>query len=201
MIYTILLFIFICILTFYVQTNSSFINQVDNLTLDFFHDFQSKLLDSFFSFITWFGSLWIIMPLFIALLFALIKNSLYSFSLYLSVGFLGAISTTYSLKYILFKKRPEIYQSITDLPKDPSFPSGHTTQVFIFTFLLGLVISYFDFSSKYLYLSVLFLLALFVAISRMYLQVHFLSDVIAGLIISIFWYSISYYLISQKELL
>lgn len=201
MIYILLVFLAICLLTFNVYTNSSFVLHTDRVNLDFFHNLQSKILDLFFSIFTWFGSLWIIIPLFVTVLFILLRNSFYAFSFYLSIGFLGAISTTYSLKYILAKKRPEVYEVIGELPKDPSFPSAHTTQIVIFCLLMMLVISYLELGNRYLLISLLIFAMFVVAISRMYLQVHFLSDVIGGILIALFWYLIVFYFLSQKELL
>lgn len=59
---------------------------------------------------------------------------------------------------------------------DYSFPSGHTTAVFSLAIILAMTFS--------VYAPVIIGLALMVAISRMYLGVHYPSDVLVGLVIA-----------------
>jgi undecaprenyl-diphosphatase len=198
MIYFFILFLVLTFLVYSVYTKASYIESLDNSSLEFFHTLQSKLLDIFFEFFTWLGSLWILFPLFFILLFALIRQHLYTLSLSISVGFFGAIATTYSLKYILDKQRPHLYEVIGELPPDPSFPSAHTTQIVIFSLLIILVVFHLELFYKYPVALAALSSILIVAISRIYLQVHYLSDVIAGAIIATLWAMISYYILYKQ---
>jgi undecaprenyl-diphosphatase len=198
MIYFFILFLVLTFLVYSVYTKASYIESVDNFSLEFFHSLQSKALDIFFGIFTWLGSLWILFPLFFILLFTLIRQHLYTLTLSISVGFFGAIATTYSLKYILDKQRPHLYEVIGELPPDPSFPSAHTTQIVIFALLIVLVIFHLQFVYKYPIAIVAFCSIITVALSRIYLQVHYLSDVIAGAIIAILWAMISYYILYRQ---
>lgn len=84
------------------------------------------------------------------------------------------------IKFSFDTPRPyEIYPFIEKLSSggSPSFPSGHTTDAFAFAVAAGLV-----YSRWYILLPALFWATL-VGISRMWLGVHYPSDVIAGAIL------------------
>ena len=101
-----------------------------------------------------------------------------------------AVLSVYIFKYIFDRDRPSEVLSPDELPADPSFPSAHTLQVFI-TFSMLWLIAVSIGGSWFIYLGIyLFLLALAVGISRLYLQVHYPTDVIAGAILAIFWSAI-----------
>lgn len=98
----------------------------------------------------------------------------------------------WTVKRITQRARPETAKIHF---KDYSFPSGHTTAGFVFFLSLGL------WSSRLLgpmYREFLFLLALgagtFVARSRRYLHVHWLSDVIIGALLWCWCFLFSYLL-------
>lgn len=90
-------------------------------------------------------------------------------------------SIVHTIKKILSRERP--YKMIEHLNtfgislKDYSFPSGHTTASFSMATTLALNI-------PRIWI-VLYLLALLIGISRIYLGVHYPTDVMAGIIIGI----------------
>lgn len=162
----------------------------DQSILTWFHKIKNPALDHFFSTVTWLGSLWILLPLYI-ILSLLLSNTFDNFEKVLGIGFWGATLTTYALKYTLERKRPHFFSTIYELPIDPSFPSAHTVQIITFTLLLWLII-YTTSSMITLVLGIVLLfIALMVVMSRMYLQVHFPSDILAGCLVAIAWVSIS----------
>lgn len=185
-------------LTYSVSTHSKLIALVDSKVLGYLHFIQSKSFDMFFSTITWLGSLWVLLPLYVGISFYLLSLGLKNLVYATTIGFLGAIATTYSIKYILDRKRPEYFDTIGDLPFDPSFPSGHTTQAFIFVFLLIFILWQFDVVYRYIYISTLVTIAILVAISRMYLQVHFFSDIVAGILVASIWIYLSVMIFRTK---
>jgi undecaprenyl-diphosphatase len=77
---------------------------------------------------------------------------------------------------------PDVHALCFTGPTDPSFPSGHAAGAFAFAAFVGtwLTRQTFRLSRKLLGLGALGLLALGIALSRVYLGVHFPSDVTAG---------------------
>ncbi|AXX89495.1 phosphatase PAP2 family protein [Arcobacter suis] len=107
----------------------------DYMVLKLFYQSKSTILNHFFLTITWLGSLWILLPLGIAILIFLpyrFKN----FKIVFVVGFLGTIVITHTIKNIVERQRPNFFDALIDMPLDFSFPSAHTAQITAFTFLL-----------------------------------------------------------------
>jgi undecaprenyl-diphosphatase len=89
------------------------------------------------------------------------------------------------------RKRPYLMLELTKYPSNPlqdhSFPSGHTTAIFS-------VIAPFILLAPFIGLSLL-LLGIAVAISRVYLGLHYPSDVLVGAALGSFMGVVSFYLI------
>lgn len=154
-------------------------NKFDRKILSWFNStIKSNFLDRFMYIITNLGSGWFSTTLF-ALLILFGKDKLRV------VGVEGAVAISISqiivqiLKKSLGRQRPyNVLDNINTfgiILKDYSFPSGHTTAGFSIATILYL---------NYPYLVVpALLLAATVGISRMYLGVHYPTDVVAGIII------------------
>lgn len=86
------------------------------------------------------------------------------------------------IKHIFSRMRPssklEDDELIIKRPKDYSFPSGHTASSFT-AFTVTLLCC-----PPYIYLPV-FVVASIISFSRMYLRVHYLSDVVCGVLLGI----------------
>jgi undecaprenyl-diphosphatase len=95
--------------------------------------------------------------------------------------FLYAIQSAvvYSIKFLVNRKRPLIFlEAVTPLPKsqgeilDPSFPSAHTFCAFMMATLLA---TWFP-----RYRIIFYIVAAFVGWTRIYLGLHYPTDVIVG---------------------
>jgi len=80
----------------------------------------------------------------------------------------------YSLKYITQRQRPLYLLNISTTKEilDPSFPSAHATYSFMMATLLGFWLPQ--------YRHVFFVVATFIAWTRLYLVLHYPTDVIVG---------------------
>ena len=103
------------------------------------------------------------------------------------------------IKYKFKRLRP--YQALTEVNtgrkplKDPSFPSGHTTAIFALTMPIILNSALFAMSGLIVVLCII--IAISVAWSRMYLGLHYPSDILAGgLIGTITAYAVQYFWIA-----
>ena len=142
----------------------------------------SKNITSIMKFITWFGSAscLIITSL---LLLCLIKNRKVGLSCVINLFIITVFNQLF--KFTLQRPRPSKYNIITE--KGYSFPSGHSmVSMAFYGYIIYLVYKFIK--NKYLkwaIISVLSLLIIFIGISRIYLGVHYTSDVLAGFLISI----------------
>lgn len=173
--------------------------QFDHAVLNWFHKIKNPTLDHLFSSMTWLGSLWVLLPLYIVLTLFL-SRYFENFEKLLGIGFWGTVLTIYALKYELERKRPHLFPSLNELPIDPSFPSAHTAQIVAFTLLLWLIVYSGPSLLGMLFTAALIFIALGVAFSRMYLQVHFPTDVLAGGLIAIIWACIAILLVKSGAL-
>jgi undecaprenyl-diphosphatase len=129
----------------------------------------------------------------------LVSQHFEHFEKILGIGFWGSVLTTYALKYELDRKRPHFFPTINELPIDPSFPSAHTTQIVAFTLLIWLIVYHAPTLFGNLLTGTLVFIALGVSLSRMYLQVHYPSDVIAGGLIAIIWSFLTVWVIKSNS--
>lgn len=160
----------------------------DSLQSDvFFYDLVSKNLisdsmTSIMKFITWFGSAFCLCIL-TTILFIFIKNKKIGLAVIVNLCLVTIINQL--LKFILQRPRPIEYAIIDE--SGYSFPSGHSmVSMAFYGFLIYLIYRYVN--NKYLkwaLISLLSLLIIFIGVSRIYLGVHFASDVCAGFIFSV----------------
>jgi undecaprenyl-diphosphatase len=106
------------------------------------------------------------------------------FSLALSIGTLIGLF----FKYVIGRPRPEVLHLTSELT--PSFPSSHAMNAFIFCALLSYFSFHFFRNKKVtVLLTVLSMIyVLVVGFSRVYLGVHYFSDVVAGYIAGFWWF-------------
>ena len=147
-------------------------------------------------FFTFCGSSTFLLPCYILLVLyhlLLRKNSALSLNI-IAIG-LSSTGLLFLLKDIFKRERPidPMLQNVTGF----SFPSGHSFSAFTFFGLVAYIIWKTDIKHIWKWiLSVLFILfAMGVALSRVYLHVHYASDVIAGFCLSMVWLIISLWLL------
>ena len=103
------------------------------------------------------------------------------------LNFLGAQTTTWAGKFGFARSRPEFLTDVTAL--SPSFPSGHATgAVAVYGFVAYALARELQGSRQRFELAYwTSLLILLIAGSRVFLAVHYASDVAAGLLVGGFW--------------
>lgn len=157
-----------------------FLFAIDKATVILLNGINFKLLDYFMWFVSFLGNyaaIWILLAFF-ALFKDKKKGSKLMFIFFLSL-LIVVLLTDGIAKNVYFRERPyEAIQGmriIGNLPTDSSFPSSHVAVAF-----LGAVIFSYFYKKFKIYL---YILAALTMISRVYLAVHYPSDVIAGAIL------------------
>ena len=151
------------------------------------------------SFITWFGTHSFFIPanLFLIFYFLLIKKRSW-FSIRVASIAISSLGLMFLLKYLFKRKRP-LYP--LKVAKGLSFPSGHAIMSVTFYGLLIYVISQ-TVNDKPLKWSLIVSLGIFaplIGFSRVYLRVHYASDVAVGYITGFLWLIISLKVLKRIE--
>ncbi len=176
----------------------AYLYNIDFTILNYIYNtFSCKLLDTLMPVITAFGNrgmLWILIALF---MLAIRKYRINGIILLFALA-ICALLTNIILKIPIARPRPCWIYEIPLLipnPTDYSFPSGHTSA----SFTSAIIIAY---SNKKCGI-IAYIMALLISFSRLYLYVHFPSDVIAGAIIGtligIIVYKLIFSLIKSKN--
>lgn len=122
-----------------------------------------------------------------------------AFILPLWVTFLGSQATAYLGKFALARTRPEFIAAASAVT--PSFPSGHTTSATAVYGFLAYAIAR-DLPSARQRFELAYwtaILVLLVGFSRLFLSVHYLSDVLGGLLVGGFWLLVGFALVEWQR--
>jgi len=146
---------------------------------------RAPVLDAFFAAITWLGSLWVLLPVVGAASLLLWRHGRGMDSLRFVAAFGGAVALAYLAKFLVDRPRPQAESLLIAVPADPAFPSGHAMQVTAFA--LAAVWAFAPPARRATWLAAALVLIVLVGLSRIYLQVHFPSDVLAGTAAAALW--------------
>lgn len=143
-------------------------------------------------FITFLGKHQFLIPANLILIFYfLIVNKQNWFSIRVITIAISSLVLMLLLKQLFRRKRP--LSPLSKAAKGLSFPSGHAIMAVTFYGLLIYILQHTISNDLARFLSILWLIVLIILIgfSRVYLRVHYASDVIAGFIIGLLWLIIS----------
>ncbi len=186
-IFTILLILFLIIGFLVLKGNDIYVDEFIYSKIDLIVNDRNT---SIFKFITYLGSAYVVISLTI-LGFILIKNKKYS--LFMSINLISITLLQFILKNIYSRGRPIDISLIEE--SGYSFPSGHSLTAMAF---YGLLIYYIYKSNinknKKIVLEILLsIIILLIGLSRIYLGVHYFTDVVGA-----FSFSICYLIIYTK---
>lgn len=165
---------------------------VDDKAFNLFNGYVSDATTSFFNFFTFFGSHGFLVPANLILMgyaFFIMKDKWFGIKV-TSVAF-SSLFMMFALKAFFNRARPEI--PLLTKAAGLSFPSGHAFMSFTFFGLLIYVINkqVKNIWLKYFLIVLCICMIIVIGLSRIYLRVHYASDVMAGICIGLIWLVIS----------
>ena len=178
-----LLFLYVVFRIFYFKKD-----EVDFAVFDYLKQYVSDGMTSFMQFITFLGTHSFLIPANLVLIayFLFIKKHRW-YSIRIPVVAIGGVTLMFLLKFLFNRPRPLI--PLLHEAQGLSFPSGHAMMSFSFYgLLIYLVWRYIETGwIRAVLITFLLLLIFTIGLSRIYLRVHYASDVMAGFAVGIIW--------------
>ncbi len=97
------------------------------------------------------------------------------------------------LKVLVDRTRPPQMLAVRPIPTSPSFPSGHTVSAFVLFGALAIVavVEFGPGWRAWAFAAALVALGMLVGFSRLYLGVHWMTDVLGGWLLGVAWLALS----------
>lgn len=168
--------------------------------LSWFARHRSVVWDGYFIFITWAGSMTVLIPAGIVTGLILLKQKQISETAFLLCSLFAASTATWLLKEIIDRERPNAWPVLGDAVTGFTFPSGHATQITAFSLALFLVLRQIKPAWQIPVGIIASALTLSVLVSRSYLQAHYPTDVIGGVLMAVIIVSACWLLILRMKM-
>jgi len=162
----------------------SVLETMDSTLLVWMNEWRHPVLSAGMGIVTWLGSLFVLLPLALLIGWRAEGGAPFRHRLFLPSAVLGAAAIAHSLKWAIDRGRPDLFPSLVTMPTDASFPSAHALQVtaFVAAWLVAT-----GGWRRFGPLAAGAMLVVAVGFSRVYLQVHFPSDVLFGILAGLLW--------------
>jgi len=164
------------------------------------HKFFSPQVTQFMQAMTFLGSIGFLSALFVILIAAFLFRGLKRAAAWLTIAVGGSIILDVSLKFSFHRARPTPFVGV--LPLTYSFPSGHALSSFCFYGVLaGLLCARIQSQTgRILIWASSAALVAAIGLSRIYLGVHYPTDVIAGYLAAAVWVSTLLFIARARRL-
>ncbi len=160
---------------------------IDSQILSFFYHVRTPLLTALMINITNLGGV-IMITLAVIIMIVFVIKKYFKEALIFAFLFCMSGINNVLLKNLIKRNRPQFHPLITE--KDYSFPSGHAMNSFVFYFTLSYLLFHITKNKKLSITVALFsaFLVFLIGISRIYLGVHYPSDVVGGYVGGLVWF-------------
>jgi len=165
---------FVCLA---ILVKKNYLFDIDSQGIAFFGNIRNGVLTSFIKFFTCLGSIYVLIAVAIIMIFCF-KSKRERIFISLSIVVAGLFSTLF--KYLVQRGRPVNIALIEEVGY--SFPSAHTMiSLVVYGFLIYLLLKFMKNKPLKVVISILFaLIIIVVGLTRVYLGVHFMTDIFAG---------------------
>ncbi len=148
------------------------------------HGSRNSWLDAAFMAVSWLGSLFVLAPAVLWLAWRAPTGRARMDKAFVALALAGAALIGHLAKLAIDRPRPDLFPALIDTPPDTSFPSAHALQVTAVAAAWLLRPGQTAAPREVLAGGVL---VAAVSLSRVYLQVHFPSDVVVGMATALAW--------------
>ena len=164
-------------------------------TMVFLHAQATDRVDAFFSVMSQLGYLWGVVPANVLILGWLVVRRRYRDGLFFGLAVLGSLAVNLFAKNYFARVRPELWLSIS--PETTySFPSGHAMG----SVSLGVAVTLLFWNSRWRWwvFAAASTFIVLVGLSRIYLGVHYPSDILAGWAAGTAWVVAMFHLVARE---
>ena len=157
---------------------------LDSALVLYLHRYASPTLNAIVLGLTDLATLWGVLPATLGLSAWLGWQRRWRESYFLVLTMLGTLVLSLLAKLLWHRERPHLWAGVS-LPSDYSFPSGHATYSLAFVLAIILLTWYRPKRLWIIALSAIFVV--FIGFTRVYLGVHYPSDIVGGWLLAIAW--------------
>lgn len=173
----------LCLLWGQLATATDLLEGFDRATLAWFEQLRQPLLDAPFILLTLLGDAPVLIAAGALACAALAFRGYYAAALHIAIASAATSILVWGLKLVIAVPRPD---EVLNPPDSGAFPSGHTAGITVLvTLLAGFVAGESRHRKRWQSYVLLSLPLVPVALSRLYLGVHWFSDVIGGLLLGL----------------
>lgn len=171
--------------------------KVDNGVFMFFNGFTTPHLINVMRIISFFGSVYFLIPAYVVLIGYFVLRKKYRNAVDIAIIGITSSALMFALKTIFHRQRPDL--PIIKGIYTYSFPSGHALSSFILCSILIFIIRNGNWKNTYKWIVTILLLmfSITIGISRIILRAHYPTDVIASFCLGIVWVIVSLWLLKK----
>lgn len=182
----------------FLVTSTAALRSIDASVARWFADIRTETLTDVFFAISRIGdtsSIIAVLSVTGAMMFALTNR--WRPSLFLAVAAAGEVVLFLASSQVVGRTRPEVEHLSPGLPPTSSFPSGHVAATLgLYGAIAVLIVLWSGSSWRYLALGVTFLLGVAMAVARIYIGVHYLTDGVASILYVSAWLAVCWWVLS-----